>query len=676
MPASARATSAEDLYRFQLISGVEMSPDGRKAAYTLTRIDRKSQKKLSSIWMVDIGSGRKRQFTHGDQADRMIRWSPDGRTLAFVSDRGGEEGKPAQAYLLPVDGGEARRLTSLDGGIRSIEWSPDSRKLLLVYAKKDREAIEREKSERKKKLGVVSRRVDRLFFKLDGVGHRPREMPHIWTVDVRTGKATQLTDSDVHMEWGPPCWSPDGRLIAFMSNVSEDPDLDPGATDLFVMDAEGSGRRRIDTPEGPKYQPSFSPDGSQIAYLGHEGKDEGWRLTRLWIVPADGSGPARCLTRDLDLNITSWTINDLPEGLGDSPPVWSPDGKRIFVQIAHHGRTSLRAVTTGSSPAVEEVIGGDLVVGHLDFDSALGRLVYVEGSMVNPGRLLFRDLFTGRTRALADHNRRMLSRVDPGEFEEEWIRGPDGNDIQGWVLKPPGFDPSKSYPSILEIHGGPRVQYGHFYMHEFYYLAANGYVVHFCNPRGGQGYGEEHSRAIHNNWGTVDYDDLMAWTDHIAGKPWIDSGRMGVTGGSYGGYMTCWIVGHTDRFRAAVTQRCVSNLVSMYGSSDFNWAFQREFGDKPPWENLENYWRQSPIASVGNVKTPTMVIHSESDLRCAIEQGEQFYVALRKLGVETEMIRYPDEPHGLSRSGRTDRRVDRLQNILRWFDKHLKPGNP
>jgi dipeptidyl aminopeptidase/acylaminoacyl peptidase len=172
----------------------------------------------------------------------------------------------------------------------------------------------------------------------------------------------------------------------------------------------------------------------------------------------------------------------------------------------------------------------------------------------------------------------------------------------------------------------------------------------------------------------VDYDDLMAWTDHIAAKPYIDPERMGVTGGSYGGYMTCWIVGHTDRFRAAVTQRCVSNLTSMYGSSDFNWAFQREFGDEPPWENLENYWRQSPIASVGNIRTPTMVIHSESDLRCAIEQGEQFYVALRKLGVDTEMIRYPDEPHGLSRGGRTDRRVDRLQNILRWFDKYLKQG--
>jgi dipeptidyl aminopeptidase/acylaminoacyl peptidase len=209
-------------------------------------------------------------------------------------------------------------------------------------------------------------------------------------------------------------------------------------------------------------------------------------------------------------------------------------------------------------------------------------------------------------------------------------------------------------------------------MHEFFYLAANGYVVYFCNPRGGSGYGEEHSKSICNNWGTVDYEDLMAWTDFIERKSYIDKKRMGVTGGSYGGYMTNWIIGHTDRFKAAVTQRSVSNLISMWGSSDFNWFFQVEFGGKPPWEDLDNYWRQSPMKYIGNVKTPTLVIHSENDLRCALEQGEQIYVALKILGVDTEMVRFPEEPHGLSRGGRTDRRVERLKHILRWFDRYLK----
>lgn len=268
----------------------------------------------------------------------------------------------------------------------------------------------------------------------------------------------------------------------------------------------------------------------------------------------------------------------------------------------------------------------------------------------------------------------MLQSLDLGEIEEVWFKGASGNDLQGWIFKPPDFDESKRYPSILEIHGGPRVQYGNFFMHEFYYLAAQGYIVYFCNPRGGRGYGEEHAKSIWNNWGTADYDDLMAWTNYVEKKPYIDKERMGVTGGSYGGYMTDWIIGHTDRFKAAVTQRSVSNLISMYGSSDFNWAFESEFGKESPWENMENYWRQSPIKYIGNATTPTLVIHSENDLRCAIEQDEQVFIALKKLGVDTEMVRFPEEPHGLSRGGRTDRRIERLQHIKRWFDRYLRDG--
>jgi dipeptidyl aminopeptidase/acylaminoacyl peptidase len=269
-------------------------------------------------------------------------------------------------------------------------------------------------------------------------------------------------------------------------------------------------------------------------------------------------------------------------------------------------------------------------------------------------------------------NEGLLKNIDLGQMDEVWVKGASGNKIQGWVLRPPGFRKNSKYPSILEIHGGPRVQYGNFFMHEFYYLAAQGYVVHFCNPRGGQGYGEAHSKSIWRNWGTVDYDDLMAWTDYVRRKPYIDGRRMGVTGGSYGGYMTNWIIGKTDRFKAAVTQRSVSNLISMWGSSDFNWVFQDEINGRPPWAGLDDYWRQSPMKHIGKATTPTLVIHSEQDLRCAIEQGEQVFVALKRLGVETEMVRFPDEPHGLSRGGRTDRRVDRLKHILRWFDRYLK----
>jgi dipeptidyl aminopeptidase/acylaminoacyl peptidase len=327
---------------------------------------------------------------------------------------------------------------------------------------------------------------------------------------------------------------------------------------------------------------------------------------------------------------------------------------------------------SGTQRSLGLVLGDKGVVGSYGFDSAESKVAYFHADVMNPGDIWVRDLAAGHVKRLTNVNGSVLKSVDLGQIEEVWFKGASGNDLQGWILKPPGFRKTGKYPSILEIHGGPSVQYGNFFMHEFFCLAAQGYVVYFSNPRGGQGYGEKHSKAIWNNWGTVDYDDLMAWADLVARKRYIDKARMGVTGGSYGGYMTNWIIGQTDRFAAAVTQRSVSNMISMWGSSDFNWAFQEELGRKPPWENHENYWRQSPMKHIGNARTPTLVIHSEQDLRCAIEQGEQIFVALKRLGVDTEMVRFPDEPHGLSRGGRTDRRVDRLKHILRWFDRYLK----
>jgi dipeptidyl aminopeptidase/acylaminoacyl peptidase len=305
-------------------------------------------------------------------------------------------------------------------------------------------------------------------------------------------------------------------------------------------------------------------------------------------------------------------------------------------------------------------------------DSAGKTIASVIGDFEDPGNIWLKDLSGAESRQLTQFNRRLLDTIELGQVEEIWFKGAANNDLQGWIVKPPGFNSSQQYPAILEIHGGPNLQYGRSFMHEFYYLAARGYVVFFCNPRGGQGYGEAHSQPIENDWGSVDYDDLMAWTDLMVSQPYVDVQRVGVAGGSYGGYMTSWIIGHTDRFAAAVAQRVVSNLVSMWGSSDFNWVFQQIFGDAPPWDNLENMWRQSPMAHIGNATTPTMVIHSEQDMRCDLEQGLQLYVALKTLGVPTELILFPEESHGLSRGGRIDRRVARLEHMARWFDRFLK----
>jgi dipeptidyl aminopeptidase/acylaminoacyl peptidase len=300
-------------------------------------------------------------------------------------------------------------------------------------------------------------------------------------------------------------------------------------------------------------------------------------------------------------------------------------------------------------------------------------VAYIWGHFTDPGQVWFWDMAGEEQRQLTHLNEAWLSQVDLGEIEEVWFKGPDGNDLQGWILKPPGFDPGQRYPSILEIHGGPWLQYGELFMHEFYTLAANGYVVYFTNPRGGQGYGEEHGRAIHHSWGDRDYADVMGWADYVSELPYIDKEQMGVTGGSYGGFMTAWIIGHTNRFKAAVAQRVVSNAISFWGSSDVGFLFEDPWADcQPPWENFAAYWRQSPIAFIGNATTPTLVIHSEQDMRCNLEQGTQLFLALRRLGVETEMVIFPEESHGLSRGGRTDRRVERLRHFVRWFDRYLK----
>lgn len=668
MASKKRRIAAEDLYRMQLVSDPQISPDGRHIIFCVSRVDQKTEKRHSNLWLVATGGGPPRQFTYGDQRDWHPRWSPDGRRIAFISDRGDEES--SQIYLIRFDGGESRPLTKMKGTFAEFEWSPDGKLLLCSFRKADADALERETDEQKKKLGVVARHITRANYKLDGSGYLPKEKWHIWTVDASRGKGTQLTEGEEYAELSPR-WSPDGREIVFFSNRSERPDVDVHLVGLYVISADGGEMREIPTPAGPKYQASYSPDGKWIAFLCREGKGNAWKNINVWLVSADGSSPAVNLTGKYDIQVDSGTLTDA----GDRSilaPVWTTDGERLYFQVTRHGNVTLRSVTRDGEDL--QTIIQDGVVGNFSMDGAQTKIAYYHGNMNDLGQVWVRDMPAGRSRQLTRFNQGWLRRVDLGQIEEVWFQGSDGNDLQGWILKPPDFDETKKYPSILEIHGGPWLQYGNAFMHEFYFLAAHDYVVHFTNPRGGQGYGEAHSRAIHRNWGVADYDDIMAWADLVEKKPYIDRKRMGVTGGSYGGYMTGWIIGHTDRFKAAVAQRMVSNFISFWGSSDMGYFFEDAIGSQgdPPWTDLERYWDQSPMKFVGNVKTPTLVIHSEEDMRCRLEQGEQLFLALRERGIETELVLFPDSPHGLSRNGRTDRRIERLNHILRWFERYLK----
>ncbi len=662
-----KTIAAEDLYNFKVLSNPGISPDGNAVIFSVERVNRKTEKKFTNLWLVPVQGGKARQFTFGDQADKNPVWSPDGSRIAFLSNRQNKE-KPAQIFLIPTNGGEARPLTNLQAEIGNFSWSPNGKKLLCLVRKIDKDVLEREKDPDRKSLSTPVRHYDRLFYKLDGYGYLPKERWHLWIVDAQTGKGTQICDHPVFDEQHPS-WSPDGRLLVFISNRSPDPDSYPDRDDLYILPVSGGEPQKISAPVGNLSDPRFSPDGKWLAYYASEGEGLGWKNTGLWVVPVDGSKPPKNLTEPYDLHVSSWTINDIGTA-ATSGPIWAKDGQSLIFPVTRHGASILMRISVdGSAP--QEIIAEKGVVHSHTIDQNQTRLAYLYGSLTDPGQIYVYDFVSGRQRRLTNFNEEILGKVDLGETEEVWIKGADGNDIQGWILKPPGFDPARKYPSILEIHGGPLTQYGFHFMHEFYYLAAQGFVVHYCNPRGGRGYGEAHAAAIHRNWGSKDYQDIMAWTDFVASLPYIDSARMGVTGGSYGGYMTVWIIGHTQRFSAAVTARCVSNFISMWGSSDFNWAFQQELSDKAPFEDLDYYWQRSPIAHIANAKTPTLVLHNEMDLRCPIEQGEQVYVALKRLGVDTEMVRFPEEFHGLSRGGRTDRRILRLNHIARWFKKYL-----
>ena len=667
--------TAEDLYDIETVYGCELSPDGRFVLATVGRVDKKTEKKYADMWRFSTesrgrsgtGSGQPRQFTAGNHWDSNGRWSPDGSQIAFLSNRGGL--KRSQIFLIYADGGEARQLTNEKASISGLQWSPDGKSILCMVRKVDEEVLEREKDAQKRKLGIVARHITRVHYKFDGEGFLPKEQWHIWTFDAKSGKGRQLTDSEIYAE-GSPVWSANGQEIFFVSNRTDDPDFNPEKGAIYAMPANPPKHsepnlREIPTPDGGKGYLSVSPDGKTIAYLGRTGRGEWWKHNQLWIVPADGSGPARCLTDQFDYSI----MND--SGGLTKAPVWSNDSRALYFQISHHGSTTLHKIDADGNN-LETVIDGPGVVGSYSFNADQSRIAWHQMTVDDPVQLWTRTLKATKAKQLSRFNRSYLRRKAQGAVEEVWFKGASNNDLQGWIMTPPGFDPDKSYPSIMQMHGGPLAQYAFAFNHEFQFLAANDYVVYYCNPRGGRGYGEAHAKSIWNDHGGADVDDVLAWADYMEQMPYIDVERMGITGGSYGGFLTNWIIGHTHRFKAAVTQRSISNRLSSYGSSDINWLREFAFDNETPWENLENYWKQSPLQYIGNAKTPTLVIHSENDFRCPIEQGEQIFVALKRLGVDTEMVRFPNSSHGLSRTGRTDRRIVRLQHMLRWFDKYLK----
>jgi dipeptidyl aminopeptidase/acylaminoacyl peptidase len=676
-----KPVAPEDLFQLQFIDAVALSPDGSRVLYQVRSIDPEKDGYESHLWLVPMQGGEPRRITFGEHKNGSAAWHPDGKTLAFVSDR---RDKTAQIYRISLEGGEAERLTDLDGSIGGLAWSPDGSKISFCYRPNDppetghlpgsfaaEHAVEA-KAEKKDPKPPTFRHLTRLHYKEDGQGFLPKSRFHVHVLDVASREAPPLTSG----EWdhGTAAWSPDGKWLVFPANRLPDSDYHATVCDLWLIPSTGGEPRNLTPEPGTAVAPAWSPDGTKIAYLGNDDENDAWGVKNfhVWTVSTDG-GPARDLTPDFDRSALDLMATDLRDFHDAGPPVWSADGGTIYALVSDEGSTHLYAVPSkGGSP--RRVTTGALALLAAHGSKGGKNLAVVRCDHQDAGTVARLDPATGAITPLARPTEKLFETLAVESPEEFWVEMPEGHRVQCWMLKPPKADPGMKYPMVLEIHGGPRVQYGACFFHEFQVLASSGFYVLFSNPRGAQGYGEAFTRAIVLDWGGPDYEDLMRVVDEALRRyPEIDPGRLGVTGGSYGGYMTNWIVGHTNRFKAAATQRSVVDLKTLLLAGDFSDDAVPEFGDQP-WRDSPDYRRMSPITYVENIKTPLLILHSLEDHRCPVEEAEQLYTSLKILRREVEMVLFPCESHGLSRGGTPSRRLARLHFIREWFVRHLAAG--
>lgn len=680
MTSDTRNITIEDLYAFKATSQPRISPDGKRIAFIVTRIEKHKHEYHSSIWMVPTEGGEAQQFTSSAANASSPAWSPDGHWLAFVSEREGEplhsdekdqkklgKNKP-QIWLIPTDGGEARQLTHAQHGASNPVWSPDSKRVLFNAPVGPAD----EETEDGKPLPKV-RVIDRLWYRLDGVGFIYERRNHLFLIDIAGGEAEQLTEGD--WDDGDAAWSPDGSSIAFACSREEDrwrlptPDI----YTLAITDGKPGNLRRVTDGTIACGSIAWSPDGKTLAFLAVLKLRSGGH-TDIYTIPASAEkAAATCLTQQFEGSFSDWTNSDIGDDHLAPAPAWSADGKTLYALASHRGATRIYAISAkgvGTEPPT--LTTGGIHVRDFSIDRATNTMALLIGRPTRIQEIYTRPTTrTGELRRLTGFNEDFLSQLTLSMPEYMQYAGADGWPMDGWIMKPYDFDPAKKYPLIVEIHGGPATQYGYGFFHEMQLLAAAGYVVLYTNPRGSIGYGRDFSLAVRGKWGEKDSLDIMAGVDALIQKGFIDEQRLGVTGGSYGGFMTNWLIGHTDRFKAAVTDRSVTNLASDFGSGDFGWTFADDELDTAPWEDLERYMHMSPIKYVQHMHTPLLILHSEQDLRCNIEQAEQLFAALKYMGREVLFVRFEGQSHGLSRGGHPKLRMARLQHIMSWFEKHL-----
>ncbi|MBS4195435.1 S9 family peptidase [Lederbergia citri] len=668
-----RSLIPEDLFELKVVSDPQISPDGKNIVYVETRMDPITNTYNSRIWIVSTSGEREpRLFTSGPGLDYAPRWSPDGKWLAFVSTRR----LHPQLWVMSSSGGEAELLTHIPYVGGTPVWSPDSQTIACVIHVGPKGPEENPSTPRQRfsKNVLV---IDRLEYKLDTTGYLVGKHWQLFTITVvgpDRGNSRQLTFGNY--DYSSPSWSPDGRFIAIAGNKTPER-LDLALiNDIWVLSAEGGELRKLTRSQGPADHPAWSPDGQTIAYVGHDRSNGGYTNPGIWMVHVAGGGPWE-FTAGFPYPIGDKSIGDIR---GHKEPTisltWTPDGNSIYTCVSIEGAVHLWRFSLKDNQAIQ-LTDGNLVIYNVNFTPDTLQVAMAITTTTLPNDIWIADIYKKKITneyRLTRVNEDFLSNLEISEPIRFTSSSKNGPEVEGWILYPPRWGNSKNQiPAILEIHGGPMVMYGYVFFLEFQLLASHGFAVVYTNPRGSMGYGQEFVAAIRGDWGNLDYTDLMAAMDNALSIGTLDPNRLGVAGGSYGGYMTNWIVTQTQRFKAAVSMRGISNLYSFFGTSDGGFLQADNYGG-PPWELPEEYMEQSPIKYVASVRTPLLIIHSTHDFRVPIEQGEQFYTALKFQGRNVRMLRFINDTHELSRSGNPWHRVFRLEHIISWFQKHLKPS--
>jgi dipeptidyl aminopeptidase/acylaminoacyl peptidase len=676
-----RPIAEKDLFKFVWIADPQIAPDGSQIAFVRVSADEKKDGYDTSIWIAKTdGSEPPRQLTSGVR-DTSPRWSPDGRRLAFV--RAVEKDarpQPPQVFVMAMAGGEPWAATEMPRGAASPEWAPDGRTLAFTSTTRPDEITAPTPAGEKPRESDV-RVITDAVYRANGVagsGYVDRDRPpQIWTVAVAASPGDRQTAKAIttgEFGAGNLRWAADGASLYFVADRRREAYYYGRDSDLYSVAKDGGEPKRVASIDGTIGAYAIAPDARRVAFVGTPAgaPARSYSQPDLWVADLSGGAP-RNLTSGYDFDINGGLGGDqrAPRAALPSGPIWTRDGRALLIVVGEHGSANLKRVDAASGK-VESMTAGSQDVMSYTADATATKLAAVISTPTSLGDLHAIDTAaTGAAKKLTSFNDELFGQLTMNEPEEIWYSSFDGRRIQGWILKPPAFDASRKYPLILQVHGGPHAAYGSTFTHEFQWMAAKGYVVLYTNPRGSSNYGQEFGNIIQYNYPGDDAKDLMAGVDAVVQKGYVDEARMGVTGGSGGGLLTNWVVTQTTRFKAAVSQRDISDWSNFWYTADFT-LFTPTWFRKAPFEDPADFARRSPITHVAKIQTPLMFILGDEDWRTPpAAGGEELFRALKYLKRPTVMVRFPGENHELSRAGRPWHRVERLQHIVGWFDKYL-----